>query len=63
MVIHNADDLALAEMMAKSTGDQMLLLMQPGRDIAGGKHVAVEHVRRYPRWLLSLQTHKWLGMR
>ena len=63
VVIHDADDLVFAEAMAKATGHQAHLLLQPGWDSAEGQQLAVEHARRNPRWQLSLQTHKWLGVR
>lgn len=63
VVIHDADDLAFAEAMATATGDQALLLLQPGWDSSAGQQLAVEHARSNPRWRLSLQTHKWLGVR
>ncbi|KKZ14086.1 MAG: hypothetical protein TQ37_02185 [Candidatus Synechococcus spongiarum 15L] len=25
--------------------------------------LAIRHVKQYPQWRLSLQTHKWLGVR
>ena len=63
VAIHDADDLVFAEAMAKATGHQAHLLLQPGWDSAEGQQLAVEHARRNPRWQLSLQTHKWLGVR
>ena len=63
VVIHDADDLTFAEAMAQATGNQTLLLLQPGWDSAKGEQLAVQHVRSNPRWQLSLQTHKWLGVR
>ena len=46
VVIHDSDDLAFTKTMAKATGGQTLLPMQPGSDSAGGQHLAVEHDRR-----------------
>lgn len=63
VVIHDAADLAFAEAMSKGTGDKAHLLLQPGWESAEGQQMAVEHARRNPRWQLSLQTHKWLGVR
>ena len=63
VVIHDADDLAFAEAMSKGTGDKAHLLLQPGWESAEGQQMAVEHARRNPHWQLSLQTHKWLGVR
>ena len=63
VVIHNTEDLVFAESMAAATGDSTLLLLQPGWDNPTGQQLAVDHARSNPRWCLSLQTHKWLGVR
>jgi len=63
VVTHDADDLAFAEAMAAATSDQAVLLLQPGWDSTAGQQLAVAHARSNPRWQLSLQTHKWLGVR
>ena len=78
VVVHEADDLAFAEAMAaaasearragsrgvaSAVGTEPALLLQPGWDAAEGQALAVAFVRRNPRWRLSLQSHKWLGVR
>tara|TARA_B100001063_G_C16497611_1_gene420466 strand:- start:123 stop:572 length:450 start_codon:yes stop_codon:yes gene_type:complete len=63
VVIHGAKDLVFAESMAEGTGEDTLLLLQPGWESPDGQQLAVEHARRNSRWRLSLQTHKWLGVR
>ena len=63
VVIHSTEDLAFAESMAAATGDKALLMLQPGWDSPSGQQLAVDHARSNPRWRLSLQTHKWLGVR
>jgi len=40
-----------------------LLLLQPGYDCPEGQQLAVAFVQSRPDWRLSLQTHKWLGVR
>ena len=40
-----------------------LLLVQPGYDCPEGQQLAVAFVQARPDWRLSLQTHKWLGVR
>ncbi len=40
-----------------------LLLLQPGYDCPEGQQLAVAFVQARPDWRLSLQTHKWLGVR
>lgn len=39
------------------------LLLQPGWNCRRGQELAVEFVRGNPVWRLSLQGHKWLGVR
>ena len=63
VVVHGPDDLAFAEEMASQTDHQAKLLLQPGWDSERGRELSVEHVRHQPSWRLSLQTHKWLGVR
>ena len=62
VVIHNSEDLTFAESMATATANSTLLLLQPGWDSPNGQQLAVDHARSNPRWRLSLQTHKWLGV-
>ena len=40
-----------------------LLRLQPGYDCPEGQQLAVAFVQARPDWRLSLQTHKWLGVR
>jgi organic radical activating enzyme len=49
--------------MAAGAGEATLLLLQPGWESPDGQQLAVHHARTNPRWRLSLQTHKWLGVR
>ena len=70
VVVHEASDLAFAETMAAAatqgrSGDQAApqLLLQPGWQSAEGQQLAVDYVRSHPQWRLSLQSHKWLGVR
>jgi organic radical activating enzyme len=39
------------------------LLLQPGWESAQGQELAIAYVRSHPAWRLSLQGHKWLGVR
>ena len=52
---------AAAGMTGQSAGP--LLLLQPGCDCPEGQQLAVAFVQARPDWRLSLQTHKWLGVR
>jgi organic radical activating enzyme len=72
VVVHGAEDLAFAVAMAAKAdgagdkaggGEGVALLLQPGWQSAAGQDLAVDFVRRHPRWRLSLQSHKWLGVR
>lgn len=78
VVIHEPEDLAFAEAMAAAahiarseegrasqapTRPGPELLLQPGWGSDGGQALAVNFVRSQPAWRLSLQTHKWLGVR
>jgi 7-carboxy-7-deazaguanine synthase len=50
-----------AESAAKSAGPALLL--QPAWGEPEGQRLAIAHAQRHPAWRLSLQTHKWLGVR
>ncbi|MFM7674184.1 MAG: 7-carboxy-7-deazaguanine synthase QueE [Synechococcus sp.] len=71
VVIHGPEDLDFAEAMAHTavrlragSGEPApALLLQPGWDSETGKEAAVAFVRQRPHWRLSLQAHKWLGVR
>jgi organic radical activating enzyme len=39
------------------------LLLQPGWGSDQGQQLVVDHLRNHDNWRLSLQTHKWLGLR
>jgi hypothetical protein len=55
-------DLVFAESMAAACGAAHLLL-QPAWDNPRGLALAIAHVQRHAAWRLSLQSHKWLGLR
>jgi organic radical activating enzyme len=70
VVVHAPGDLTFAEAMAAAAiGERQAgepapqLLLQPGWDSPAGQRLAIEFVRSHPSWRLSLQTHKWLGVR
>jgi organic radical activating enzyme len=70
VVVTGHEDLAFAEAMAAAaTGlrqpgqSDPQLLLQPAWDNPAGGELAVDYVRRHPVWRLSLQSHKWLGLR
>ena len=70
VVVHGPNDLAFAEAMAAATLEGRgpavagpALLLQPGWDSPEGQRLAVAYVQAHPHWRLSLQSHKWLGVR
>ena len=68
MVVHEPADLAFATAMAAAARQErptapLQLLLQPGWQSSEGRELAVEFVRARPDWRLSLQSHKWLGVR
>jgi len=48
---------------ATRAGSGPELLIQPGWESAVGQNLAIDFVRQHPQWRLSLQSHKWLGVR
>jgi organic radical activating enzyme len=63
LIIHEAIDLEFAELMAAATTNAPALLLQPGANSETGNQLAISYVLSHPGWRLSLQTHKWLGVR
>ncbi|MCT0212400.1 MULTISPECIES: 7-carboxy-7-deazaguanine synthase QueE [unclassified Synechococcus] len=75
VVVHGPADLPFAEAMAAAaiqerrsatgapTAAPPLLLLQPGWESPAGLAAAIGFVHHQPGWRLSLQTHKWLGLR
>ena len=63
VVIHAPEDLHFADAMAQAGQGEALRYLQPGWNSPEGQRLAIEHVRRHPAWRLSLQAHKWLGVR
>ena len=71
VVVGQKDDLAFAEAMALAaieagrpdSASPPILLLQPLWDSPVGQELAIAHVRQNRRWRLSLQSHKWLGVR
>lgn len=69
VVVHESADLDFAGAMAaqavasRREADGPALLLQPGWNCRRGQELAIEFVRSHPAWRLSLQSHKWLGVR
>ncbi|KEF42067.1 MAG: 7-carboxy-7-deazaguanine synthase [Cyanobium sp. CACIAM 14] len=70
VVVSALEDLAFAEAMAAEAVGRRSpaepapqLLLQPVWGQPAAQELAVAYVRRHPAWRLSLQSHKWLGVR
>jgi organic radical activating enzyme len=70
VVVTSTADLAFAEAMAAealrlrpAAAPGPVLLVQPVWDEPAAQELAVAYVRANPAWRLSLQSHKWLGVR
>lgn len=70
VVVQEPADVAFAEAMAARAGALRLggaagpaLLLQPAWGEPEAQSLAIAHVRSHPAWRLSLQCHKWLGVR
>jgi organic radical activating enzyme len=69
VVVHESADLAFAAAMAEQTlqvrqvDAAPVLSLQPGWNCRRGQELAIAFVRGHPAWRLSLQSHKWLGVR
>ncbi len=61
-VVHEPADLLFAEVVA-TQAPQANWLLQPGWDCEEGLQLAVSKVQQDQRWRLSMQSHKWLGVR
>jgi Organic radical activating enzymes len=62
VVVHEPADLLFAEVVA-TQAPQATWLLQPGWSSEEGQELAIAMARRNSRWRLSLQSHKWLGVR
>ncbi len=63
IIIYNAHDLNWAESHAQQCHDKMALYLQPEwskRDVV--TPLILEYIKKHPRWRLSQQTHKYLGI-
>lgn len=70
VVVTGPADLDFAEAMAAeavrlrpTTAPGPERLLQPAWDEPAARELAVAYVRAHPAWRLSLQSHKWLGVR
>ena len=63
VVVHTPEDIHFAAEMDAHCQNGTLRLLQPGWDTPTGEQLAVQYVRNHGTWRLSLQSHKWLGIR
>ena len=63
VVVHAPEDLCFADAMGQAGPTEALHYLQPGWNSPEGKQLAIEHVLHNRAWRLSLQAHKWLGVR
>ncbi|BEV35350.1 7-carboxy-7-deazaguanine synthase QueE [Synechococcus sp. M16CYN] len=63
VVVLDVEDLAFAMALANDTSTTAQLLLQPVWDNKIAQAITVHYVKQHPRWRLSLQSHKWLGVR
>ena len=62
VVIHQPEDLLFADVVS-AQAPQAEWLLQPGWNSQEGQQLAVAKAQGNGRWRLSLQSHKWLGVR
>ncbi|MDR0729386.1 MAG: 7-carboxy-7-deazaguanine synthase QueE [Prevotellaceae bacterium] len=64
VVIENAADFTWAEAAAAQVLPDCLLFMQPEWSCRQTVlPLLIDYIKQHPQWQLSLQTHKWLGIR
>ena len=63
IIVHNKNDLIFAENQSKKVNKSCKLFLQPEW---GNKQkmipIIVDHVMKNPKWKISLQTHKYIGV-
>ena len=62
VVVHEPADLLFAD-MCSSQAPQAQWLIQPGWDSVAGLQLAIQYAKTNFNWRLSLQNHKWIGVR
>lgn len=63
VVIYHPSDLAWAEEHASKVGPDCLLYLQPEWSKATAMTpLIIDHIKAHPRWILSLQTHKYINI-
>jgi 7-carboxy-7-deazaguanine synthase len=63
VIVHNRDDIRWAESHAAQVNSNCILYLQPEWSRSGEMMpVIADHVMNNPRWRISLQTHKYIGI-
>jgi 7-carboxy-7-deazaguanine synthase len=62
VVIDNEDDIIWAESQAQKISSDIPKYLQPQWDNKNSQDLVFEYILNNPQWLLSLQTHKYLGV-
>lgn len=63
IVIANQDDFLWANSQADLVSEDVILYLQPEWNSNQSQDLICEYIQQNPRWRLSLQTHKFLGVR
>ena len=63
VVVLTNKDLEWAEKNAAQCPDDTQLLLQPEWEKEGAVELIIDYVKEHPQWGISLQTHKFLGVR
>lgn len=63
VVVLTRKDLEWAEKNAQKCPESTQLLLQPEWEKEGAVDLIVDYVKKHPRWGISLQTHKFMGVR
>jgi organic radical activating enzyme len=63
VVIQTPKDLLWAEQQVAQVPRDTVLLLQPEWNSCQSQSLVFDYVRHHPQWRMSLQTHKFLGVR
>jgi organic radical activating enzyme len=63
IVVANSQDLDWAELQESKLSEQVIKYLQPEWNTVESKELVFNYVLHHPQWRVSLQTHKFLGVR
>lgn len=63
VVVANAEDLQWAEQQANKISSEAVKYLQPEWNTPESQQLIFDYVLQHPQWRISLQTHKFLGVR